>query len=80
MIDLKHLLILAKEYKRATGKEDRTISSRVFGDSKKLTALKGGKDITIARFNAAILWFSDNWPEKAKWPKDIQRPIKEAAE
>lgn len=80
MIDLKHLLTLAKEYKRATGRTDTTISSRVFGDGKKLTALKAGKDITTTRYNAALVWFSDNWPEKARWPKDVQRPMKEAAE
>jgi len=80
MIDLKHLLILAKEYKRATGKEDTTISSRVFGDGKKLSALKSGADITTTRFNAAIIWFSENWPEKARWPKDLERPMRETAQ
>lgn len=74
MIDITHLLHLADEYNRAMLTEDKTVSSRAFGDSKKISALRAGADITVGRFNAAIMWFSDNWPEKACWPANISRP------
>lgn len=74
MVELAHLLSVADAYKSATSLEDVTVSHRIFGDSKKLGALRTGADITLSRFNSALLWFSANWPEGAKWPKNVERP------
>lgn len=79
MINLTHLLTLVDRYKIATGKEDVTVSNRVFADGKKLAALRGAGDITTTRFNAAILWFSENWPEGAEWPENVERPVRREA-
>ena len=69
MIDTQALLNRADEYKMAAGVlEDKTVSHRVFGDSKKLTSLREGGDITVRRFNAAMLWFDQNWPLSANNP------------
>lgn len=65
---------MADDYKRAHGVEDVTVSARVFGDSKKIAALRGGADITVGRFNAAMSWFSRNWPADLNWPASILRP------
>ncbi|TDX65174.1 hypothetical protein EDE12_103147 [Methylosinus sp. sav-2] len=67
------LIALADAYAALTGASETTISSRVFGDSKKLAAVRRGKDITLRRFNAAIGWFADNWPTDADWPLNIRR-------
>lgn len=72
MLEKSHLLLIADAYKRATGLEDVTVSHRVFGDSKKLSALRGESDITVGRFNTAVAWFASNWPDGAAWPDDIQ--------
>ena len=79
---IAHLIRLADEYTRLTGSRDVTVSFWVFNDSKKLAALRGGSDITVTRFNAALVWFSANWPKGAEWPSDIDRPdiVSEAAE
>ncbi len=69
------ILSVADAYAAATSASDVTISSRVFGDSKKLTAIRSGKDITLRRFNAALEWFSDHWPDNAEWPKGVARPF-----
>ncbi len=75
MIEIKNLLDLCAEYERATGKPEKTVSSRVFADSKKLRDLReNGSDMTVGRFNASLQWLSNNWPENAKWPSDITRP------
>ena len=79
MTEIAHLLSVADAYKAALKIEDTTVSSRVFGDSKKLEALRAGADITLGRFNAALRWFADNWPETAKWPEGIARPVERAA-
>ncbi|SNT76439.1 hypothetical protein SAMN05444959_1205 [Paracoccus seriniphilus] len=64
MIDVTSLIKRADAYKRAAGiSEDKTVSYRVFGDGKKLSAMRAGADITTRRFNAAMEWFDRNWPE-----------------
>lgn len=69
MQTVETLLAIADAYKRAAGIDhDRTVSHRVFGDSKKLTALRSGADITLRRFNDAMSWFEDNWPEGEPHP------------
>lgn len=74
MLQIAHLLAIADEYQRVTHVEDKTLSFWVFRDSKKLAALRGKSDITTGRLNAAIQYFSDNWPDGAVWPKGIVRP------
>ena len=75
MINIQHLLIVAGAYGSALGIEDKTVSSRVFDDSKKLSALRSGSDLTVSRFNDALRWFSANWPEGTDWPDDVMRPL-----
>jgi hypothetical protein len=81
MFEIHHLIDLAEVYARSEAVEEKTVSNRVFGDSKKLTAMRSGGDITVGRFNAAVRWFSANWPEGVDWPNGIPRPefAKEAA-
>lgn len=81
MLDIGTLLALADIYCVKTGTKPVTLSFWMFNDSKKLAALCGGADVTTGRFNAAMQWLSDNWPEGAEWPADVARPEKaEAAE
>ncbi len=65
---------VADAYAKLTGVEEKTVSSRVFADSKKLTAIRAGSDITVGRYNTALGWFSENWPEGSVWPHDVPRP------
>lgn len=74
MTEIEHLLSVADAYKAALLIEDTTVSARVFDDSKKLAALRDGADITLGRFNKALMWFSANWPDGAVWPEDVMRP------
>lgn len=79
MLNTAHLITVADAYRAATNTEDKTVSSRVFQDSKKLGAIRGGADITVGRYNAALAWFSANWPDGAAWPHDVPRPAGEVA-
>jgi hypothetical protein len=74
MIGIGHLLSVVDAYVEHVGVKEITLSHRLFGDSKKVTALREGADITLKRFNAALIWFSVNWPEGAGWPDDVPRP------
>ena len=80
MQQIADLLSVADAYKTGLGIEDTTVSARVFNDSKKLSALRAGADITIGRFNSALRWFDDNWPDGVRWPVQVQRPHHEEAE
>lgn len=71
---IQRLLTLARAYGDAEQIGLSTVSWRVFGDTKKLAALEDGADIQIGRYEKAMQWFSDNWPEKTRWPKGIDRP------
>jgi hypothetical protein len=79
MIEIAHLIAVADAYQAAVPVEDKTLSFRVFGDSKKLGALRAGADITTQRFNAALKWFEANWPDGAVWPGAVDRPTGEVA-
>lgn len=69
MLQVAHLISIADAYKVAAGVEsDTTVSNRVFGDTKKLSALRRGADITVGRFNSAFDWFRSNWPAGAAMP------------
>ena len=76
---IRHLIDLATRYCAATGKTRIAVSKRVFNDGKVLDNLVDGKDITIGRFERAMRWFSDNWPDGAEWPDEVSRPHAEAA-
>lgn len=75
MTEIAHLIGLADAFIAASSIKEITLSHRVFGDSKKLTAIRQGADITVSRFNGAIEWFSTNWPADTEWPADIARPV-----
>lgn len=77
MLNIEHLITVADEYGRIENVEEKTVSSRVFSDSKKLGAIRGGSDITVGRYNAALSWFSSHWPEGAEWPHSVPRPVVE---
>jgi hypothetical protein len=74
MSAIDDIMLLARRYADAERVETKTVSWRVFGDSKKLDALEAGGDIQTKRSEAAIRWFSENWPEGADWPAEVIRP------
>lgn len=80
MVDaISNIIALADEYGRVEGIESSTVSWRVFGDTKKLAALKDGADLQTRRYAKALEWFSANWPAGAIWPPSVVRPFVEAA-
>jgi len=74
MITEQSFLSLVDAFGAAAGLEDSTISHRVFGDSKKITAIRNGGSITLRRANDAIDYFAAHWPEGAAWPDGVCRP------
>lgn len=79
MLEIAHLLKVIDAHQKASALPDITLSSRMFGDSKKLGSLRAGNGITVERFNGALLWLTENWPADAVWPADVVRPMAEKA-
>lgn len=76
MITINELLAVADAYKiAALVDHDRTVSHRVFEDSKKISALRTGAGIDVRRFNSALCWFFHNWPEGHVPPKGLRDHI-----
>lgn len=74
MTGIEELLAVARAYSEIEGVSLTTVSSRAFDDGKKLGAIEAGADIQVRRFDRAMQWFSDNWPD-APWPSDVPRPF-----
>lgn len=79
MNGIENLLAVARAYAEIEGVPLTTVSFRVFDDSKKLAAIGGKADIGVRRFERAMQWFSDNWPN-GDWPAEVPRPSLSVAE
>lgn len=74
MADALDLVRIADLYAEAAGGLlEKTVSHRVFGDSKKLSMIRAGSDITLGRFNYAMSWFAAFWPEGVDRPPELDK-------
>lgn len=75
------ILTVARAYCAARGMSLSRLSTIIFDDGKKLDRIASGRDLHTARYEAAMGWLSDNWPDGVNWPKGIARPepLKESA-
>jgi hypothetical protein len=74
MLTETDILSVVDAYSAAKGWKDATISSHVFNDGKKIAQLRSGGSITITRANNALKYLSENWPDGAVWPENVNRP------
>lgn len=72
--DADHIIALADAYRAAAPMRETALSSRLFGESKKLGLMRAGGDITVSRYGQVLVWFSMNWPAGAVWPEKVPRP------
>lgn len=76
----KQLLTVAQAYCDASEVSLARVSTIIFRDGKKFRLMEAGADLTTGNFEAAMAWFSANWPADAEWPAGIARPaVTEAA-
>ena len=71
---IAQILAVADALLKSSDLDEKRLSGRVFGDRAKLGALRVGADITTSRHEVAMQYFSDNWPDEADWPDDVERP------
>jgi len=75
MIAIESLLAVCQAFCIAEGIEEKTLSSRLFDDGKKIRQLRDGAEIGVRRYNTAMIWLADNFPEGGNWPVGVDRPV-----
>lgn len=70
----QQLILLIESYAAARGMSAARASTIALNAGHTYQSLIDGKDITIGRFERAMAWFSQNWPEGAEWPQGVERP------
>ena len=68
------LLLVADTYCEAVGRSRSRVSTLAVNDGKRLDLIASGRDLNTGTYESAMLWFSDNWPDGAAWPEDVDRP------
>lgn len=71
---LQNLPKLCDLMAKKTNRSPKTISRLASGSGETITRLRDGKPITVQRAERMLTYFSDNWPEGVKWPKNVDRP------
>lgn len=70
----ENLLLIAREYARATGLSLATISKEMYGNQAFLQGFEQGKQsIRLSKLDEMLVKFSDKWPRGAKWP--VTKPL-----
>lgn len=70
----RELLTVADAYCEAKDLSLSRVSTLIFNDGKRLTAIREGKDLYTGRFEQALAFFSEHWPIGRAWPNGIERP------
>lgn len=79
MNNVSDLIRLLDAYAAVSGLAQATVSSHVFHDGKRISAIKRGADIGMRRAAKAIDYIAEHWPEGAEWPEGLPRPTPEPA-
>jgi hypothetical protein len=78
--ELKRILLdVSSEFVRATGRKPSGVWASAVKDGRFMDRLDSGQTFTVKTFDRALQWFSDHWPDNAKWPRYVPRPEKVAA-
>lgn len=68
------LVIVSRRYAEATGISLSTLSTRLLNGGMQLKRIADGGDLNTRKFEQAMSWLSENWPDGANWPDDVPRP------
>lgn len=75
MITLREQFIRAFDaFVAHSGLAESTLSDRLLKSGSRFRRIRESSDISTATFERVMRWLSDNWPEGAEWPSDVERP------
>lgn len=67
-------MAVADAYCLARGLSRARVATIVFNAGGALDRIASGRDLNTGSWERAMRWFSDNWPEGAEWPDQVERP------
>lgn len=73
------LIAVADAYGAARRLSRSRVSTIIFNAGLALDRIVSGRDLTTGNFERAMCWFSENWPDEARWPANVPRPQAQAA-
>lgn len=71
---IRHLELLLAAYRAKLGYEETTVGKHCTSDGYFFKRLREGSTITARKYDAVVLWFSQNWPDDVEWPDAVIRP------
>lgn len=71
---IRHLELLLSVYRAKLGYEETTVGKHCTSDGYFFKRLREGSTITARKYDAVVLWFSQNWPADVAWPEGVGRP------
>jgi hypothetical protein len=74
------ILLVSDIYCAANGRGRKRVSTLALSRGSKLDDIASGADLTTRSYEAAMLWFSNNWPDGVEWPAAVHRPAPEKLE
>lgn len=72
--DIDRLLAVFEAYCAAVQLAPATVSARLLGRGGRIAELRAGGDMGARTIRDLLVKFSQNWPEGAEWPADVERP------
>lgn len=69
-----NLLTLASTYGALRQIGEATVGRHCAADGKFFSRIRSGKTFTAKKYDEVVGWFSENWPDKSRWPIDVPRP------
>lgn len=71
---IRSLRSCADAYCVATGSALSTVARKALGDWRFFDSVEAGATFTARKYDVAVQWFADHWPETAVWPEEVERP------
>lgn len=72
---LDKFFAVLEAYMDARRLSESRVSTLVFGAGHRILLVRKGGDIGARKVDAALRWFSANWPDGAEWPAGVERPM-----
>lgn len=74
------LVKVSRCYAEAKGISLSTLSTNLLNGGTQLKRIADGGDLNTRKFEQAMSWLSENWPDNAEWPADVARPAMSAGQ
>lgn len=69
------LITVCTAYADANNISMSTLSTQLLNGGGRLQTIAAGGDLNTGKFEEAMLWLSENWPDGTKWPIGVKRPF-----